>query len=186
MRLPITLLLITIATFSCRSSKSNLNSKKGNTILHLENNNLISLPDSTFSKKNLTHLFAGLNGWMVISPVGTTGALPNRNRIHYLPEKICQLSELRLIDLSANDIDTLPDCFSNLQNLESLDLSYNNSLNIRQSIPVIAKLKNLKELKLHLVPQALTDSSWVQEQFLDRKIKISVTTEHMAKYYGRH
>ena len=154
-------------------------------VMDLSSQNLIRWPDSVFQKPGLTHLFAGINGGVLTSFLGIMHK-PVHNYISFIPEKFCAIRSLKVINLTYNTIDTLPGCFSSLDNLESLNLSFNPHLDVRQSIPIIAKLKKLKELNLFYVPEALKDSNWVRRQFAGRDIKLTITEDDMFKHYGRH
>lgn len=68
---------------------------------------------------------------MDMSSIGLTG----------LPIKIASLDQIKIIDLSNNSLDVLPDTFFLLKNIELLNLSYNNFSEIPKKI---SKLKNLK------------------------------------------
>ncbi|CAM9304736.1 unnamed protein product, partial [Choristocarpus tenellus] len=49
----------------------------------------------------------------------------NSNKLAYLPETIGVLSELRILHMKDNCLQTLPDGLFRLKNLEDLDLGYN-------------------------------------------------------------
>lgn len=62
-----------------------------------------------------------------------------------IPEQIFQLSKLKRLEITDNNISDIPECFFNLSNLEYLDFSRNK---IHQIPSSISKLSNLKVLKI--------------------------------------
>ena len=90
--------------------------------------NLESL--SMFGQKNLAYI------------PETIGTLESLGRIEfsesefleYLPDSICDLPELRSLDLRSSAIKALPDDIGNLSSLEYLDISYTNITELPESI----------------------------------------------------
>jgi Leucine-rich repeat (LRR) protein len=70
------------------------------------------------------------------------------NNFETVPPVLCSLLKLEDIRLASNNLKTLPKCFADLQNLKSLDLSSNSKLNIQESLEILVKLKNLQTLDL--------------------------------------
>ncbi len=60
-----------------------------------------------------------------------------------LPEKICEISSLKELNLIFNDIEYLPKSISNLQNLEVINLDQNKLKQIPDEFCELRKLKNL-------------------------------------------
>ena len=98
----------------------------------LSGQNLSSIPQSIFNKRNLEELDVSNNT--------LTGALPSEirnlqnlrilnasnNNFTGIPAEIGQLDKLEILDYSNNDITGLPNELGNLSNLRILDLSGNN------------------------------------------------------------
>ena len=73
--------------------------------------------------------------------------LSNQN-LETLPAAVVKFGNLQHLNLKNNKIPHLPPYISELTNLEILDLSNMPSLNIIDTLNKISKLKNLKVLKL--------------------------------------
>lgn len=67
------------------------------------------------------------------------------NKIDSLPYEIFKLKKLQKLDLASNNVEVIPAAISELENLDSLDLRYNG---ISVLPPEIAKLNKLKYLQL--------------------------------------
>lgn len=99
-----------------------------NTILDLSNQNLISVPQITFSNTAIQELNLANNS--------LTGSLPGEIRF---------LQNLKVLNLSNNQFTGVPAEIGQLQNLEVLDLSNNQITGLPNEL---GNLSNLKVLKL--------------------------------------
>jgi len=59
------------------------------------------------------------------------------------PESLCQLKQLKKLDLYNNQLVTIPKCIKNLSNLEELDLQYNSLKSLPNELSKLTKLKSL-------------------------------------------
>ncbi len=143
------------------------------TVIDLRGRGMESLPDSLLKDNRATVLMAGPN-WVVYSPLSNT-EINGGNHIISLPENICQLRHLHKLLLEYNDIRTLPVCLVKLTRLEQLDLSFNTNLNIREILPVLRQLPDLKVLNVCGVPSALNDSIWLKQQFAASQVRVLIT-----------
>ena len=64
------------------------------------------------------------------------------------PKVLCELKNLKELDLERCDFKTLPDEFVNLQNLEKLNLTWNKFQEFPKIVDILTRLKNLKVLYL--------------------------------------
>lgn len=108
---------------------------------------LEKIPDTVFNKISLKYLDLG-GGWVQLPSDGSKPEISDANHIKNIPEKICNLQFLEVLDLSFNDVKDLPSRFSELKNLKSLYLSYNDNFNIIKNLPVLKRLKKLTHLNL--------------------------------------
>jgi len=82
-------------------------------------------------------------GWVIYPPVSASYATGNPENV--LSAAVCDLAELRELDLALLKITALPACITNLGKLEKLVLSFNN-LDIDHEIPKIQQLTSLREV----------------------------------------
>ena len=76
------------------------------------------------------------------------------NRLQYLPDEIGELKNLKILNLSCNNLKTIPDSIKNLTNLIFIDLSHNPIIEIPLVLLEMESLKKeetLKEEKHQLV-----------------------------------
>ncbi|WP_454191147.1 leucine-rich repeat domain-containing protein [Paenibacillus sp. Marseille-Q7038] len=79
------------------------------------------------------------------------------HRLKKLPDRICELTELRWLEIFEQDLYRLPQALFELSKLESLRIMTADL----ESIPgSIAKLKNLKELQISCASSDRPDSTW--------------------------
>jgi Leucine-rich repeat (LRR) protein len=75
-----------------------------------------------------------------------------RTPLKALPESIGQLTMLEHLNLSETAIQFLPDGFASLTRLRSLDLSCCQSFSLLQALPILAVLKELRQLTIRSCP----------------------------------
>jgi Leucine-rich repeat (LRR) protein len=162
-------ILIFVIIFSCTSptnrevvSKLNLSGKK-----------LTAIPDSIYSKTDLTYLDLGSSSITIFPPLSALEDT-NANRIAVLPEKIGQLVNLKTLVLNSNQLSSLPAAFIKLKNLEELDLSINKSLYTFNELEKLRQLKQLKVLKIFDTEDSEDDIKKLQTALPQVKIISSI------------
>ncbi len=151
-------------------------SKKSNSTTYYQSSDLTEMPDSIFKNKKVKVLdFAP--GWVMINGAFYDVQTSVNHRITVVPETICQLSKLEVLNLANNDVKNLPDCFYKLKNLKELDLSYNESFDIETFLSKVNQLKKLKKLNLFGIPAVAKDTNLVRSKINLKKISL-LLTEH--------
>lgn len=107
----------------------------------LLNQALVMLEEHELFNPSLLHHFKINRNGNIIG-VNITSDL---NRIGVFPAKLCDLHQLRILNLPNQNIRKIPNCVSNMKYLEILDLSNNK---IKELPEKLTDLKNLKHLKL--------------------------------------
>jgi len=64
-----------------------------------------------------------------------------------IPKKVCQLTNLQVLEIHFNQIKYLPEDLIQLENLQVLKVGYNPDY--EQMIPILQKMKNLKYVLFH-------------------------------------
>ena len=118
--------------------------------LELDNNNLISLPESIDNLINLTDLDLSNNQLSSLprnirSLKKLTNLNLSNNELDYLSRNIISLTNLTNLNLSGNQLKTLPPTIEKLTKLKELNLSDNQLSTIPKNIE---KLSNLEKLNL--------------------------------------
>jgi len=137
---------------------------------NLQSKNLTTVPDSVLTDDTEVLLLGA--GWTAIGPLGSEGEAPERNRIKFLPAKICNLKNLRILDLSNNEIEFLPECFFEFEKLETLDLSFNKNFDVISNLPLLLKLKKLKRIELIRTKLTPEKFDYVRSMFDVRKVQV--------------
>ncbi len=73
------------------------------------------------------------------------------NQLTSLPASLNECTNLRVLDLKANSIAKLPD-LNGLQQLQELNLSFNNGLTLDSEAAQFGKLNNLQKLDISYLP----------------------------------
>ena len=84
------------------------------------------------------------------------------DRLRSLPPQLFELERLKVLDLSDNDLDLLPEEFTNLRSLEELYLDQALKLDFDQALAVLGGLPNLKVLSMKndsllVIPESIAD-----------------------------
>jgi Leucine-rich repeat (LRR) protein len=88
----------------------------------------------------------------------------SRNELHSLPEWLGSMTNLRELDISENtQIKSLPDNFNRLCNLETLHISDTNIVKVPQYIREFKKLKILSLGYVYLENKPITVGQWIGE-----------------------
>lgn len=124
---------------------------KETVIIYLSKYNLKSVPPEIGRLKTTKRLYITMDtvGWTIFPPLGGLPRSINSEsgRSHQLPNEITKLTNLKTLGLVRLGINQLPDNFSQLKNLDSLDLTMNR-LVIKDEIQKLNELTNLKYLQL--------------------------------------
>jgi Leucine-rich repeat (LRR) protein len=94
---------------------------------------------------NLRVLYIG-NSFTMYPPMAITG--PNMNKIKQFPDKIGQLQNLKVLNLTAVDLRSLSKGIIELNQLDTLDVSFNAQLNISNELVTLDKMLWLKYLNI--------------------------------------
>ncbi|MCB9230599.1 MAG: hypothetical protein H6581_03005 [Bacteroidia bacterium] len=121
-----------IAMFSCKKAET------------YEKHDLSSFPVEVCEMKSLKFLYLGPQNYTVYPPLSVL--IEGENHFHQIPDCICELRNLKKLDLTSTSISELPNCMRELKNLEFLNLSLNNKLNIEKTIPLLMEMKSLNQL----------------------------------------
>ncbi|MCF1715400.1 hypothetical protein L0U88_12255 [Flavihumibacter sp. RY-1] len=168
------LAVLIVFVYSCGLYKEKSTSNES-VIIDLRQLGITYLADSVFENDRATHLLLGPKGYVLVGQYGYNDEFGNFNQIHHLPDAICSLSKLQVVDLSFNDIESLPVCFSMLNNITSINLTFNRRFNVRKAIPILKRLKNLKNLSLYKCHFSLDDTTWIREQLMQPNLKLLLT-----------
>ncbi|MFO7864636.1 MAG: leucine-rich repeat domain-containing protein [Salinivirgaceae bacterium] len=164
--------------------------REGNTsVLDLRKLSLRSIPNEVFGEDGITELYLNTDNkitesnlylseeywWEVQHDNNTIGSLPadvvklkqleiidlSGNDLHTLPKELGQLENLRELYLQNNCLATLPDSIVQLVNLEVLDLSYNSLENLPEDFNSLKKLRvlNLNSNALTRLPDSIGNLS---------------------------
>lgn len=130
-----------------------LDVKSQEMMVDLSGQKISELPDSLFTKADqITDLNLGSTGGIFVATYSAVRPLPFgtgvRNYFRRLSPKIGLLKNLKIIDLSFNDVITLPLEFYSLQNIEELNLNFNYNFNLQAESSKIPSLRKLKKLFL--------------------------------------
>ncbi len=140
MKIKASISILFLVLFGCEP-QINLNT----TSVELMNQNLTEIPDSIFSMANLKVLYMG-NSFAMYPPMAITG--PNMNKIKQLPDKIGQLQNLKVLNLTAVDLRSLSKGIIELNQLDTLVVSFNTQLNISNELATLDKMLWLKYLNI--------------------------------------
>jgi Leucine-rich repeat (LRR) protein len=86
-------------------------------------------------------------GWTIHPPLNELEEMTETPPFRQLPDEITDLTDLTSLTLVGLDLSTLPDNFQKLQNLDTLNLSFN-KLTISKEIEKLKGLKHLRYLEL--------------------------------------
>jgi Leucine-rich repeat (LRR) protein len=176
------LLILTICLIGCTSQQASNASK-----VILGNKRLTSIPDSVLEMKYLEYL--DLSNRVIIRATSTFYRISlndSANRIKRLPSELINMQKLRILLLGAVGLESIPDDFHALRNLDTLDLSFNSKLKVVDAVDELAQMYHLKLLVLtgvsgkkeefahleHLLPNTKVVSS------IDQYIEVVSSSAH--------
>jgi Leucine-rich repeat (LRR) protein len=94
--------------------------------------------------KELT-IFNSDSGWAIYPPFSAMIDQLDKPPFEYIPEELCDLTQLESLSLMDLNLKELPECFGKLQNLKKLNLSMN-KINVANELGKLSKLKSLNRL----------------------------------------
>jgi hypothetical protein len=141
--------------------------------IDLSGRHLKSIPDSIFEKREITYLDLGSHEVTFYPPLSAL-VDSNVNEISKLPDKVGELTNLRVLILNSNKLTALPNSIMKLTNLEVLDLSINKELDIIQELNKLKQLPKLKVLKIVDVKRNKNDLELLKKS-LNPDTKVIVT-----------
>jgi|GEM_PF-2374188 len=116
-------------------------------VVNLSNRKLAAIPDSIYSLEKLEYLNLG-NSITVYPPLSALTSEDNLNQITQISEKISQLHQLKVLNVCANDLRSLPKGLLELRMLDTLDISHNKNLQIANELEILSKMTWLKCLNI--------------------------------------
>jgi hypothetical protein len=87
------------------------------------------------------------DAWTVYPPFSTRLRTNERPPFQFLPDEICELTQLESLSLVDIDLTELPECFDRLHKLKTLNLSMN-KIDVVKELDKLSKLKSLSKLDL--------------------------------------
>ena len=147
------IICVTISLSCSTTHKENLfdNLKdKETVIIYLSKYNLKSVPPEIGILTNTKRLYITIDtiGWTVYPPLGGfPQPTDSKSAPSQLPNEITELTNLKTLALVRLGLNQLPDNFSQLKNLDSLDLTMNR-LVVKDEMQKLNGLTNLKYLQL--------------------------------------
>lgn len=141
------LVLFTCPIFSqCPPLKEALKNPKAVSSLDLTGCNIRTFPSEVFKLKNLTALHMGPK--RLIMYRSDAGSPVAGNLFKMLPDNFGKLKGLKVLNLQATDLRSLPLSFTKLQALRELDLSFNPRLDSAVLFEILPQITNLAKLNL--------------------------------------
>lgn len=138
-----TLLLL----FTCIGCKQPSQTKS----LFYHNKKLTAIPDSVFTLTQLESLQFG-NGFTSYPPLSALGdnygMSDSANRITEIPKEIRQLSHLRSLGFTRNDLRSIPEEIVSLRNLDTLNIAFNEHLRLADIQAILKQMQWLKYLSI--------------------------------------
>lgn len=148
------LITLTVIVTSCSPTNKqkglfdNLTNKE-TVVLFLSKYDLDGVPKDIEQLTNVKRLFisADSGAWTIYPPLSALPQPTDNTLNERLPNEITKLTNLKYLGLVRLNLTTLPDDFGKLNNLDSLDISFNR-LTISNEIEKLKELKELKYLEL--------------------------------------
>ncbi len=182
--------------------------------LNLHNNQLAQLPEALWQLTQLTHLFLHENPrlglpaeslgptWMDVYGSKKANPKPPKNILEYsldlssnqlttLPESLSEFKALRRLDLQDNRLTTLPESLGQLASLQTLLLDHNELTKLPKSLGRLSALRTLalQNNRLTTLPQELGQLTQLTELFLHDNPGLGLPAEALgptwADVYGR-
>ncbi|MCA6079095.1 nuclear transport factor 2 family protein [Fulvivirga sedimenti] len=146
----VSLLLAVLGLLSACNRQSLYNNQLNATMVEiiLSDFGLTDVPEdiNRFTRvESLTVRPDGQKGWIIYPPMSArlNSDVPKK----VLTGSICDLTQLKVLSISGLEYTQLPECFSNLRNLETLNLTMNR-LDINSEMEKLRKLPSLRELSI--------------------------------------
>lgn len=161
--------ILALVILGCHSKKSLPLFKhltdKSDIEIHLSDYGLDSVTSEIGTLKKVERLYISQDtntGWTAYPPLSALGEERLAPPSKHLPDQITTLTNLKILTLVGLDLVTLPDSFSRLENLDTLNL-YMNKLTISNELEKLKRLKRLKYIGLHGNKLTANDLKELQE-----------------------
>ena len=119
--------------------------------VNLSNQKLSAIPDSIYTMDKLEYLDLG-NGFTIYPPLSALSpdelSGESMNQITQISENISQLKQLKVLNVCANDLRSLPNGLVQLRMLDTLDISHNKHLQLANELETLSKMTWLKYLNI--------------------------------------
>ncbi|HEY1045135.1 MAG TPA: hypothetical protein VGF79_01770 [Bacteroidia bacterium] len=150
--------LILVLAIGCKPSRNSEHLR-----LDLSNQSLLIIPDSVYSLRELESLQLG-NEFTLYPPLSALAneqdSISNLNRITEISSEVAKLKRLRYLGTCNNDLKSIPKEIVELNQLDTLDLSFNKHLNIKASFETLKLMSGLKYLN---IVETTVDSSTLSQ-----------------------
>ena len=143
------------------------------TSLDLGNQKLLSIPDSVFTLTGLEYLSLG-NSFVMYPPLSVISdgnhGNDSLNCIREIPEDIGNLQQLKVLDISANNLQSLPENITELKKLERLELCFNSHFDAKTEFRKLSRMTWLKNLNIATTKNAIGNADMLRKVLPDTKI----------------
>ena len=145
---------------------------------------LTSIPDSIFTKTEVTDLDLGIKGFVIYPPLSALTPLntdSSLNHLTQLDEKIGNLTNLRNLNLSGNRLTSLPESITKLTALEALNLSFNDDLDVSKEIDKLREMSSLKVLNIIGISNMRANE--IIKKALEPRVKVIYSSEDLLEQW---
>ena len=145
---------------------------------------LTSIPDSIFTKTEVTDLDLGIKGFVIYPPLSALTPLntdSSLNHLTQLDERIGNLTNLRNLNLSGNRLTSLPKSIIKLTELEALNLAFNDGLGVSKEIHKLRKMVNLKVL--NIIGTSNMRAIEIIKRVLEPRVKVIYSSEDLLEQW---
>ena len=145
---------------------------------------LTSIPDSIFTKTEVTDLDLGIKGFVIYPPLSALTPLntdSSLNHLTQLDERIGNLTNLRNLNLSGNRLTSLPKSIIKLTELEALNLAFNDDLDVSKEIHKLRKMSNLKVL--NIIGTSNMRAIEIIKRVLEPRVKVIYSSEDLLEQW---
>jgi Leucine-rich repeat (LRR) protein len=176
MRISIIVIMVMAITACSQNQKLKYDTK-----VDLRGKQLKNIPSIVYKNSIITYLDLGSSEVTFYPPLSSP---PENltNSISNLSEQIGDLVTLQTLILNSNKLKSLPNSITKLVNLEVLDLSINEELDIMQELDKLTKLPKLRVLKIVDVKMTESDQAIIKSAFKPETKVIMTIPEYFEDY----